>query len=159
MQQNNDFLEPLITLIADCHTCGEKVRFGFEKCPNCGIELDQEALFPSVVQNFVLTQAVSSANTIRTLDPAVFFFLGTALIRYVIAYPLWWNLATTIFWFGPPVLIIRWFYKHGRWGIENQEYKNAGKEMWAGLKFWAVSHVFNAIIIIGSWLWNNEKAG
>lgn len=153
MKPDNDFLKPKITPIANCHTCGEKVRFGFEKCPGCGIELDQEELFPSVIRNFVLTQAVSSSNSIRTLDPAAALFLGTAVIRYFSPdYPLWLNMATTILWFGPPVLIIRWFYKHGRWEIDDPEYKHARREMWAGLRLWTVSHIFNAIVIIGNWL-------
>jgi hypothetical protein len=156
--RNNDFLEPEITLVANCHTCGEMVRFGLEKCANCGITLDQEEIFPSVIVNFVITQACSSANSIRTLDVGVLLFLGVSLMRYVIDYPLWFNLIASVFWLGPLVMILRWFHKHGRWNIADQEYEFAKKEMREGLRLWLAAHIFNAIIIFASWTSASGKA-
>src|SRR5215510_14276859 len=120
-KRNNDFLTPAITPYADCHTCRELVRLGTVTCPHCGIKLDQEEIFPSAAINFVISQACSAANNIRTLDPAVLIFLGVLLLRYFSAYPLWLNIAISAVWLGPLVIILRWFHKHGRWRISDPD--------------------------------------
>src|SRR5262245_60021029 len=143
-----DFLDPKVTPIANCHTCGEMVQFGLEKCPNCGIVLDQEDIYPSVVVNFIITQAISSANSIRTFDVAVFFSLGVSLLRLGLEMPFWYNVVTCIPWLFPLIIIIRWFFKHGRWPITDGEYELAKKEMRSGFGLWLVVNGFNLIVLL-----------
>jgi hypothetical protein len=158
--RKNDFLEPDITLVADCHTCGEMVRFGLVRCPTCGMLLDLEEIFPSAVVNFLITQACSSANSIRTFDVAIFFFLGVSASLYLYSLffneLLWFHVALnavlSVVWLLPVTLVGRWFYKHGRWRISDPEYEFAKKEMRAGLKLWLAAHIFNAIVIYAGWV-------
>src|SRR5581483_5492946 len=157
-KRNNDFLNPAVTPFANCHTCRELVRLGTERCPHCGIKLDQEEIFPSAAINFLISQAYSSANNIRTFDPAVVIFLALLLMRYLSDYPLWFNLVTSVVWLGPVVIIIRWFRKHGRWNISDSEYEYAKKEMRAGLRLWIAAHLFNAIVILILWMKAHAKA-
>jgi hypothetical protein len=148
MKRPNEFLEPAITPYADCHTCGQLVVLGSEHCVHCGIKLDQEDLLPSAVINFSLTQACSAANSIRSFDVAVVFFLACSLGSYLMEMPFWWLwIPMSLVWLLPLIVILRWFYRHGRWQLADPEYDAAKKEMRAGLKLWLAAHGFNALMI------------
>jgi len=146
--RRNPNLEPEITPYGNCPRCREMVLFGSTHCAYCGLELDQEEIFPSVVANFVITQAISSANSIRTLDIGVIFFIGAIIIRRLMDCGLWFDLGTSLFWLAPLWVIVRWYFKHGRWESDDEEYNFAKKEMRAVFLLWAGAHFFNAIVIL-----------
>jgi hypothetical protein len=148
MPRNDDFLDPPITPYGKCHTCGEKILFGTERCPNCGIEIDYDEVFPSVYNYFVITQAISSANNLRTLDIGVVLLIGVSLIRFVFDYGLWFTLITGMPWLLPLFRIIQWFWRHGNWECSDSEYVEARERMQWSLKLWAAANVFNAIVIL-----------
>jgi hypothetical protein len=144
---DKNILDPEITLIAQCHTCNEKIIYGIEKCPYCGIMIDYDDIIPSIVNNFVIAQAISSANTIRTFDMAVIFFLGTSLIRYIIDYPTWIDIVMSALWVMPLIIITRWHFKHGRWESADPDYLLSKKQMKWAFKLWLVANAFNIIVI------------
>ena len=149
--QDKNFLEPEITLTGECHTCGEPIIYGREHCLNCGIEIDHDELAPSVINHFVITQACSAANSIRTFDVAVFIFLGHAILRAVIQsilnYPLWIDILASAFWVLPVLTITRWFRRHGNWDSQDQDYLFARKEMKSALWLWVAANIINGIVI------------
>ena len=146
-----NFLDPKISLTGKCHTCNEQILFLQEFCPQCGIKIVHEDMMPSVVNNFLLTQAVSSANSIRTLDAGVYLFLGTSVIRYMSDYPLWFDVATSLFWVVPLIIITRWFRQHGKWETRDGEYLAARTEMKKSFWLWLSANAFNGVVIgIGS---------
>jgi len=145
----DDPLNPKITLIADCHTCGEKLLYGQEKCPYCGILLDQEEIFPSVILNFVITQAVSSANTIRTFDFAVLFLLGVGVYNSFLneEFLLRIQLITSAVYLYPIILILRWFYKYRMLSSSDPDFNFSKKEMRSCLLLWIGAHFLNGLLI------------
>ncbi|HKX29693.1 MAG TPA: hypothetical protein VJ302_18530 [Blastocatellia bacterium] len=141
-------MEPEITLCGNCPGCRELILLGTEKCRYCGLELDQEQLYQSAIRNFVITQAISSANTIRTFDLAVFFFLGCTAILYLGDYGIRFEILATSCWLSPLVLIARWYFKHGRWPTDDEEYQRSKKEMRSGFFLWTATHFLNAMAIL-----------
>src|SRR5262245_20617839 len=102
---DRNFLDPEITPTAKCHTCGEVILWGIDKCSYCGIELDQQEMFINAVNSFVITQACSSANTIRASDPAAAIFLLSIMTRVIFEWPLWFDIAMSLVWLLPILMI------------------------------------------------------
>jgi hypothetical protein len=144
---DRDFLDPEISLIGKCHTCNEQILFGQEFCPECGIRIDHEDIAPSVVNNFLLTQAVSSANTIRTFDVGVHFCLGTSILRFLIDFPLWFDVVTSLGWVAPFIIIWIWFRRHGNWETRDVEYLTARKGMKKSIWLWLAANTVNGVLI------------
>ena len=146
-----NILNPKVSLIADCHTCGERVLFGREVCPYCGITLDLEDLFPSAAINYVLTRAISSANDIRGGNIAVFLSLGITVFALLGDMPFWFHLLNCSGW-GVLIIILLWFWKHGRWRINDREYESVKREMKGSLRMWLIANAFNLIVLILTWV-------
>jgi hypothetical protein len=144
---DRNFLDPEISLVGKCHTCNEQILFDLEFCPQCGIKIDHEDMAVSVVNNFLLTQAISSANTIRTLNVAVHFILGVSVIRLMIDFPLWYNVVTSLSGAIPLIIIPRWFRRHGRWETHDKEYLAARKEMKKSFWLWLSANAVNGVFI------------
>ncbi|MBO0724688.1 MAG: hypothetical protein J2P52_03730 [Blastocatellia bacterium] len=144
---DRNLLDPEISLIGKCHTCSEQILFEQEFCPHCGIKIDHDDIAPSVVNNFLLTQAVSSANTIRTFDVAVYIFLGQSLIRFMIDFPLWYDVVTSLFGIIPIIIIGRWFRRHGNWETRDGDYLTARKKLKKSFWLWLAANAFNGALI------------
>jgi hypothetical protein len=144
---DRNFLDPEISLIGKCHTCNEQILFGQEFCPQCGIKIDHEDIVPSVVNNFLLTQAISSANTIRTFDVGVYIFLGVSLIRFMIDFPLWYDVVTSLSGVIPMIIIARWLLRHGNWETRDVEYLTARKGMKKSSWLWLAANSVNGAFI------------
>jgi len=144
---DRNFLDPEISLVGKCHTCNEQILFEHEFCPQCGIKIDHEDMAPSVVNNFLITQAISSANTIRTFDIGVYIFLGASVIRFMIDFPLWYCVVTSLSGAMPLIIILRWFHRHGRWETRDGEYLTARKEMKKSLWLWLAANAVNGVLI------------
>ena len=144
---DKNFHDPEITLVGKCHTCNEQILYGLEFCPKCGIKIVHEDMEISVVNNFLLTQAVSSANSIRTLNVGVHFFLGTSILRFLIDYSFWFDVVTSLTWFIPLFVIMRWFLRHGRWESNDVEYLTSRKEMKKSFWLWLAAHAVNCLLI------------
>jgi hypothetical protein len=144
---DRNFLDPEISLVGKCHTCNEQILFEQEFCPQCGIKIDHEDMALSVVNNFLITQAISSANTIRTLNVGVHFFLGASVIRLMIDFPLWYDVVTSLSGALALIIIPRWFRRHGRWVTHDEEYLTARKEMKKSFWLWLAANAVNGVLI------------
>jgi hypothetical protein len=144
---DRNFLDPEISLVGKCHTCNEQILFDQEFCPKCGIKIDHEDMAPSVVNNFLITQAISSANTIRTLNVGIYFFSGVSVIRLMIDFPLWYGVVTSLSGAIPLVIIPRWFRRHGIWETHDKEYLAARKEMKKSFWMWLAANAINGVLI------------
>ena len=134
------------------------VTYGQVNCPYCGVTLDPDELYPSVVKNFVITQAVSAANNLRSFDLAVIFFLGVGIYSSFFLELLWFHAICSIVWLTPLLMIWSWFTKHGKWQLSDPDYEFSKKEMIAGLKLWLGAHFFNGVIIFIGWMKLRGKA-
>jgi hypothetical protein len=144
---DRNFLDPEISLVGKCHTCNEQILYVQEFCPQCGIKIDHEDMAPSVVNNFLITQAISSANTIRTLNIGVHLFLGVSVLRLMIDFPLWYDVVTSLSGAIPLIIIPRWFLWHGRWETRDKEYLIARKEMKKSFWLWLAANAVNSVLI------------
>jgi hypothetical protein len=151
LKQWKEILQPPISPYANCHTYGQLVLLGSERCANCGIEIDQEEIFPSALINIFIGRACASANSILSInDQSVLVFLGVTLLRLYVGYPTWFDVATSVPFLLQPTIMIVWLQKYGRWKIPDREYDVARREMRAGLKWWLVAHFLNLVAILAS---------
>jgi hypothetical protein len=126
---NKDVLDPAITATARCHGCNEIVLLGTRQCPYCEMELDQKEMQARALKSVKIDQAITSANTIRTFNPAIFLLFIIALLRLVMDFGFQLNLYATFLWFLPAVTIVLWFIKHGGWKSFEEDYLTSKKAM------------------------------
>ncbi|MDQ3014006.1 MAG: hypothetical protein M3X11_25295 [Acidobacteriota bacterium] len=143
---DKNLLNPEISLTAKCHTCQEVITYGLEKCPYCGIRLDQEEMTISAFNCFAINQAITSANTIRTFDPAAPIFLAVILLRVLIDIPSWYEFISSVFWLFPVLVIAGWFQQHGKWISKDEEYLSAQKAMKSSFQVWMAVNILSLIV-------------
>ncbi|MBS1811646.1 MAG: hypothetical protein JST84_26025 [Acidobacteria bacterium] len=149
---DKNFLDPEIAWAGNCHTCQQLISLAAENCPYCGIKIEMDDIFVSSVNHVLLTQAISSANAIRTYDGGVYIFLAVSVMRFLIdvmsyTFPLWFAIATSIVWLAPLFLIGKWYQRHGKWDSDDAEYLFVQKELERSFLLWLVLHLFNGILI------------
>ncbi|HQR32576.1 MAG TPA: zinc ribbon domain-containing protein [Blastocatellia bacterium] len=143
-----EILKPGITAMGNCQSCGELVQLGTAKCPSCGILLDQQRMRESAKVNFAITQAISSANTIRTFKPAAYLLALIAVGRFFLDFRLRNNFLLTIVWAFPLITIVGWFMKHGALNSVDEEYLESKKHMKSALILWLVTNILNWITLV-----------
>lgn len=152
-----DFLDPAINPFGRCTACRELVSLKFENnewtpaketCSRCGAILDKEEVLLSAYNNFVITQAISSANNVWASDYVLVIFVAQMILRSIMAFPSSFMIFTSIigiaFLFG----IAQWFYKHGRWDSDDEEYLDAKKKMRWSLLLWGTANIVNVILFL-----------
>jgi hypothetical protein len=149
---DKNFLEPDLSLVGNCHTCQQLISLYAEICPHCGIKIEADDIFVSTINNALLTQAISSANAIRTWNSGTYILLIVGVMRLMFdvmsfPWPLWFEIATSIVWMAPLLLIRKWFQRHGKWDSRDTEYLSAHKEMKRSFLLWVVVHILNGVLI------------
>lgn len=151
------YVEPSMHLFGKCPVCKELVRMKVEddellvaidRCRHCGALLDTEEILPSVVNHFLITQAISTANNFWVADYALIAFVVQMVSSLFTPFPfglgLFVSLTGISFLFG----VIYWFFKHGRWDSDDEEYVDAKKKMRWSLLLWTGANVLNVILIL-----------
>jgi hypothetical protein len=97
----------------------------------------------------VITQAVSSANTIRTFDLAVLFLLGVGVCNSLLneEFLLKFHMITSAVYLSPIILIFRWFYKYRMLSSSDPDFNFSKKELRSGLLLWLGAHFLNGLLI------------
>lgn len=152
---DKNILSPDITATARCHACNEVVLYERTQCPYCGVNLDPQKMQASANESHAINQAVSSANTIRTFNPAAFLLLiiwvfsafmsdrpSGSMIRSDFT-------LTAMAAFALGVVIV-WFVKHGRWPSAEPDYQDAKKEMRKSFALWLGMNVVNLGIMVAA---------
>lgn len=141
------FKAPDVDPFVECPNCRQLLEYGAERCPRCREEIDADYALLSAVVVHRNTQAVSSANTIKTCEPAAVIIFFTSLLGYYFNHPAIFivNLIT-------PALalsgILVWFYRYGRFTIGDEDYLTARKGMWTSLKLWSALLFVQLMIIL-----------
>lgn len=148
---DKNILEPDVTVTAKCPACNEVVLYGRQQCPYCGARLDWEKMWSSVRSSFAIDQAISSANTIRTFNPAAVMFLlmpPLNLLLNVSGSPIKYDVVFTILCLLSLAVAGRWFLKHGLWPMQEPEYKAAKRAMRKSLALWLAVNLLNVIFLV-----------
>jgi hypothetical protein len=148
---DKNILNPDITLTARCSACNEVVLYGREQCPYCGIELDQEKMRISAMNDFAIDQAISSANTIRAFNPAAVLFLIVSVINPYLSWarsPIRFDFAFTTICISAVILVGGWLGKHERRPSSEPEYQEAKKAVRKSFNLWLVANIVNVVVLI-----------
>lgn len=129
------FTRPAVIPFVECPNCKSLIEFGAEQCSRCREEIDENyALLSAAVVQFN-TQACTSANTIKTAEPAIVISIISATWSYFIEIPALFILAL-----ATPILflstILVWFFRYGRFKIGDEDFLKAKRDMSASLKLW-----------------------
>lgn len=159
MNLDKNILDPDITATARCHGCNEVVLYERTHCPYCGIELDRHKMRASAASSHAVGQAISSANTIRTFNPAAVLFLivsifSPLLFREASEWPVRFDFYFSFVAVTSLVIVGRWFVKHGRLQSAEADYQAAKKAMRKSFALWLVVNLVNlaALIVTNRWL-------
>ncbi len=137
-----------------CPQCSELLPFGTKRCNYCHEEIDEERGELNTTIHFALTAATSSANTIGTIDPAVFIYFGATLLGLWLKwmsinkglYYAWVALEVfNVIWLLPLVGIVLWLIVYGRLPIVEDEYEQKKKAMHQSLAMWLAACAFHYI--------------
>jgi len=148
---DKNILNPDITVTARCYACNEVMLYGREQCPYCGIKLDQEKMRISAMHNFVIDQAISSANTIRAFNPAAVLFLIVSMINPYLSWtgsPIRFDFAFTTICISAVLLVGGWLGKHERRQSTEPEYQEAKKAVKKSFNLWLVANIVNIVVLI-----------
>jgi hypothetical protein len=156
-----NFLNPSISVFSNCPTCQGlipiKRKDGIldveeRNCPHCGIQIYREEIIENLLRNVFITQAISSANQIISLDIAIFIFLSVSIFTFFYSsqFPFIHNLFIVCLavWIFPLILCIGWLYKHGQWVSNDEEYLQAKNTIKKSTVLWITAHFFNLLLLI-----------
>lgn len=98
-----------------------------------------------------IDRAISSANTIRTFNPAAVLFLLAALINPYLEWadsPIRFDYYFTYLCIAAAFVVGKWFWTHGRLQSQDPEYQLAKKTMRKSLILWLAVNIVNLGILI-----------
>lgn len=130
------FTNPLVTPFVECPGCQRLIECEATLCPYCREEIDPRYAELSRLLIVYQTAAVSSANTIKTAEMAagivfvasfVGFWIDPSLIIVSLLSPILSAAAVTV-----------WFYRFGRFRLDDDEYRKARRDMRNSLTLWLV---------------------
>jgi hypothetical protein len=125
------------------------------ECPDCREPISEQYAFASAVVVGFNTQAVGSANDLKSSDSFIAIVLaGSVLIYlddlYVFGAPRLFLFV--VLWSLVPVsATLYWFYRFGRFGLGDEKYFGAKREMKAHLKLWLAILALQMAVLYASW--------
>jgi phage FluMu protein Com len=162
----NLFFDPNIHLFSNCPNCnkllsikdnGETFYIAEKNCPNCSSELNDLELTQNGLQNFITTQAVSSANSITGDNLAIVIFIALVIfVLFVFPFllPIPFILTTFFFLFSilcsitPITICILWLLKFRSWQFNDKDFVESKKKVKSTLSFWIIANVFSIILYL-----------
>jgi len=143
------FTNPRVTPFIDCPSCRRLIGCNSAFCPHCREEIDPRHAKISKLLVVYQTAAVSSANTIKSAELGAAIVMAASLIG---------------FWIVPSILIVNlltplisiaavgvWFYRFGRFRLDDDEYRSAWRDMRKSLTIWLVLICVQILAVIYVW--------
>lgn len=141
------FKAPSVHPFVECPNCRHLLEYGAQRCHRCREEIDSDYALLSAVIVHRLTQAISLANTIKGMEPAVFISIGVSIYIYLVGVPALFTLT-----FLMPVIclvvVLGWFFRFGRLRVADEEYLKAKREMGWLLKLWLGVLMVQALVLL-----------
>lgn len=135
--------EPLAPVIT-CPSCGETLMYGDEQCRFCQVTIDYKYARESASTNALVTQAIKSANIIRSLRNLLYFLLAMAVFGALTATP-----STVLVTFIVSIVNlcapIQWYRHFGKLSVDDAELVRAKKNMRVEVYMWCAAIIVFAI--------------
>ena len=132
------FSDPQVTPFVECPNCRRLLTYGLKRCPDCYQEIREDYAILSGAIVVVNTKACAMANTIKTLDVSAPLALGATLFSYLVQEPPTITLVS-VTWPGLALLaVVLWFIRFGRFGLGDDDYRRARRQMWLRLVGWSL---------------------
>lgn len=148
-----ELIDPVVHCYARCHWCKAFIPitndetglvFDSRDCPKCGAEISEDRLISSFAQNFIHTQAITSANKFIALDLAVVPFLACSLLLVFMDFPWWFRISFMLVYHAPIVLAISWMRRYWYYfRFTDEEYINSVRQMKRFLLIWIAANLIN----------------
>jgi hypothetical protein len=156
---DRELIDPVVHCFARCHWCRAFIPITKDEnglvldernCPKCGAEISQERLISSFAQNFIHTQAITSANKFISLDLAAVPFLACSILLVFMNFPLWFRIPFMLVYHAPIVLAINWLRKYWYYfRFTDEEYMTSVRQMKRFLLIWIAANLINWLLIAG----------
>jgi hypothetical protein len=113
--------------------------------------LDEEYRIYGTVVNTVSTQAVASANTVVSGDPAILLFLLWSVWAWFSDFG--WLLPMGVLNAAVPIAaILRWYVRFGRLPLSDAEFAKVRSEMRRSMRLWLVYVIVEANLAVLWWM-------
>lgn len=143
------FKVPTVTMLCPCPNCARLLVPEHDFCPHCREPLDDEYKLLGTLATVVTTQAVSSAHTVETLDPAVYLFL-TWTVTVWFTFMGWMLPFAALIALIPLSGIVGWYRRFGGLPIADPDYRKASREIRRSFVMW-IAYV--VVVVCLSILW------
>jgi hypothetical protein len=139
------FDDPNVTPFVECPNCRRLLKVGIDRCPDCFELIEISYALASASAVLLNTKACAMANTIKTVDVTAPLGLAVAAVGYITDQPPS-ILFVTAAWPVLPILAIGlWFVRFGSFGLGDEDFLKARKQMGMRLLGWLVM----AAILLG----------
>ena len=139
--------KPAVVPFVGCPNCKQLLEYGAERCSRCREEIDSDYALLSAVVVHHNTQAVSLANTIKTLEPAAIINIAISIYGYFLGIPAIFALSALMPMLVLLVILI-WFFRFGRFSIGDEEYVAAKHEVWVSFRLWLGLLIIQLLVLL-----------
>jgi len=141
------YQEPDVSVFVPCPHCRRLLPYDVQQCSHCCELVDDEDRVSGAVYTVVVTQAVSVANNLVTLDPAVVLFV---LLTAFAVLSGWGQVAAVYILVGAMALhgTGRWLIRYGRFHIAEEEFVAARRRMWQSFAMWLAFLFFEIALAV-----------
>ena len=138
---------PRVTPFVSCPNCHRLLDVTAEHCPHCREPIDEDYRRRSAIYTVVVTQAVSSANTLRTFDPAVLLCVGITVWSVLFGFA--WASAVLAVTAAMAVYgCVAWLHRYRGLELTNREFLAARRSVRWSLRLWGGFVVFLAGVCV-----------
>jgi hypothetical protein len=144
-----------VTALLECPHCCKLLPFQTMQCPDCREPISEQYAFASAMVVAFNTQACGSANDVKSSDSSIAIVLaGSVLIYlddlYVFGSPRLF-LFVVLWSLVPLSTTLYWFYRFGRFGLGDEKYSRAKREMKGYLKLWLAILALQVAVLYAGW--------
>lgn len=154
-----ELLDPLVHCFARCYWCKNLVAIKenehgtlaleSRECPKCGVEISEQRIYDTLLENLFHTSAITSANKFISFDLAVIPFMAVSVLIAYMEFPVWIRIVNLLFYHMQILLYLRWFYRYWYFvRFTDTEYLDAVERMKRVLILWTVANLVNWVFII-----------
>ena len=144
-----------VTAFLECPHCCKLLPFQSMECPDCREPISEQYAFASAMVVAFNTQACSSANDVKSSDSSIAIVLAGSVLIYLDDLYVFWRTTSLLVCCtlvtSSPEYDAHWFYKFGRFGLGDEKYFRAKREMKGYLKLWLAILALHVAVLYAGW--------